>query len=725
MATTPIVKKEFKVYPIFEAKNTIYDEYTNDISYVCDDLLCLPVTSIGVGFYNNGNYIELFLHDYTFYAGSTNVLPFISPAIIPGLGAMFMIVVLEQNITSTPDSTGLFPVYLYYVGINYNTMTRQMIIYLFGVSEAHDAFGMGPPSSTIGFTIPDPPPGFCATGNKLANPGDYIVIYPCSDGPAPVSSQYPYLFADRPFSDKPTLFQNEIYIDMDFQNGLGLPFNQHIYGYTGIPGSSTISYLFRTNSSYVPLITDGDIVKELPSIQSGRFYSMFFGIPLFDRINTILPELFISGRYAINAGSLYVGNTSDGEVFFSSWSELISPAHAGVHSIAKMTELGSKIGMMIVPWSSMDLDPIQIVNELAPISGNYATYGLNGCIYISKPTNEYVCISHIFSWIYNISGNLGVPGTLNAKISYNNGNPNILYWGVRWEYYLPNIDVDQLLSSYPTPRSVVDPNGLLDPEIPTAFMVSVSPYGTTYGITIDSIDVGNTVKVRGTVYAYNHDAPPYPLASGSSPVPAPSPSPYPSPTPSGATYQNLLTMFNYVRAYLLDSSNNVAAMGTGWINYETGEYVVELINPGLGDYTLWVIATSRDYVVGEHIPPPPSMSPTPTPSASPSPTPTPSESPSPTPTPAPTSQAGGALAPEYGIAEPYVSTPLTITVSPSPTPTATPTSSPTPAPSCRPFPETGISVLDYIIFCIGGYGFTVFDLFIVSAVLVAFMKKMR
>jgi hypothetical protein len=200
-------------------------------------------------------------------------------------------------------------------------------------------------------------------------------------------------------------------------------------------------------------------------------------------------------------------------------------------------------------------------------------------------------------------------------------------------------------------------------------------------------------------------------------------------------------MFNYVRAYLLDSNNNVAAMGTGWINYDTGEYVVEMPNPGPGNYTLWVIATSRNYVVGEYIPPPPFISPTPTPSASPSPTPTPSPSsstatvslmtvstsPSPTPSPTPTSQAGGALAPEYGIAEPYVSTTVVITVLPSPTPTPTETPSPTPSPSptatptptpsasptptpsptCRPILTTGVSWLDNILFCIGSYGITV------------------
>jgi len=87
--------------------------------------------------------------------------------------------------------------------------------------------------------------------------------------------------------------------------------------------------------------------------------------------------------------------------------------------------------------------------------------------------------------------------------------------------------------------------------------------------------------------------------------------------------------------------------------------------------------------------PTPTVTPTPTPTALPSPTPTPSASPSPSPTPTPTS-----------IPSP--------TPTPTPTPTYVPSPTPTPLAVCRPVVSTGYGVLDTVLFCVGGYGVTVF-----------------
>jgi hypothetical protein len=89
--------------------------------------------------------------------------------------------------------------------------------------------------------------------------------------------------------------------------------------------------------------------------------------------------------------------------------------------------------------------------------------------------------------------------------------------------------------------------------------------------------------------------------------------------------------------------------------------------------------------------PTPTVTPTPTPTASPSPSPTPTPTSIPSPTPTPTASPSPSPTPTY-----------------VPTPTPTPYPQPSPSAVCRPILTTGVSWLDSILFCVGGYGVTVF-----------------
>lgn len=61
----------------------------------------------------------------------------------------------------------------------------------------------------------------------------------------------------------------------------------------------------------------------------------------------------------------------------------------------------------------------------------------------------------------------------------------------------------------------------------------------------------------------------------------------------------------------------------------------------------------------------------------------------------------------------------TLSVTPPPTPTATPT----PTSSCQPVISTGISILDNVIFCVGGYGITVLIVGVVFVLLMLLIRR--
>ena len=60
----------------------------------------------------------------------------------------------------------------------------------------------------------------------------------------------------------------------------------------------------------------------------------------------------------------------------------------------------------------------------------------------------------------------------------------------------------------------------------------------------------------------------------------------------------------------------------------------------------------------------------------------------------------------------------------TPTPTPTPIPTPSPTQECRPLVRIGVEWLDYIVFCIGNVGITVFVL-LVAFLLVWLMSRRR
>jgi len=118
-----------------------------------------------------------------------------------------------------------------------------------------------------------------------------------------------------------------------------------------------------------------------------------------------------------------------------------------------------------------------------------------------------------------------------------------------------------------------------------------------------------------------------------------------------------------------------------------------------------------------------SPSPSPTPTETPTPTPTPTESPSPTPTPTPTETPTPTPTPtETPTPTPTLTPSPSPSPSPLPSPTPTPTVTPIPIPSptptqeCQPIIRTGVELLDRVVFCIWGYGITVFIILVLAAI---------
>jgi len=532
---------------------------------------------------------------------------------------------------------------------------------------------------------------------ELTGPGDYAQVYPCSDGPAPVSSQYQYLFADRPISDKPTIYDNEIYISTGAEAWLA--FMVSTYGYTGIPGSEVIrrySFVFLAQ----PMLRNSyEYLIPFPNYQLYNLSSADYTIGY---VPAVAP-LSSHSRFFVGLGSMYWGVDDQNNLwFFAEGPAVNNGTPVGYMYQAMFYNRSNKViyGVVILgnntlPFSDSyfeiydenDNYPNNVVAEIPDLGRTCVDTG-DWFMVCKIPT---VAIYNNEGTISKFTFGLDKDNYLTfapASLSYNRITGTVVEI-VEEVIYDSTINADEannILNSYPSSVDPVDPNGLLSLDLPTVFMHPYPPDSpATYSIEVDSItQSGNTLTVSGKI---------------SSPS---------------------LSIFNGVRAYVMCGGTLVGS-GEGQINSD-GTYSVSVSvdigsqNPS--DCQVFVMATSRyfDAVTGQ-VPPLTFLVPIPS------------------------------LSPiiQSNIAEPFVYTPLTISVSPSPTPTETPSpsptptemptptpsaspspsSTPTPAPSCRPFPQTGVDVLDYILFCIGGYGFTVFDLFIVSAVIVALMKKMR
>jgi len=150
MITTPIAKKDFKVYPIFVAKQYIVND--GQVQYMCDDLICVPVRSADFAWNNGGTPVNMFNLQNMTYNVSDRTLSPIPPTLIGNGAVLFRPVLIAKSGLAT---------YHILVYINYNTTTKQMIIYYYATDAPS-------PDSIPTITISQPPPGYCITKTSLS-----------------------------------------------------------------------------------------------------------------------------------------------------------------------------------------------------------------------------------------------------------------------------------------------------------------------------------------------------------------------------------------------------------------------------------------------------------------------------------------------------------------------------------------------------------------------------
>ena len=741
MTVSAIAKKDFKVYPIFVAKQYVVNN--NQLYHACDDLICMPIMGRNFAWNNGGTPVNMFNYDaelggWDYYLDLN--------AIVGNGAVLFRPVLIALDIS-----------YEIYVYINYNTTTKQMIIYYYTASY----YGSGTPGPPPTLTISQPPPGYCITKTSLA-PGEYAQVYPCSDSPAPVSEQYKYLFADRPIADKPTIYDNEIYMNLS-SSTFGV--DRTTFGYLGIPGTEVIK-----TPAYVNAIATNEYGYDIP-LPAYQIYN-----PTPDARNAVLAyvpnvaPIYGYFRFFFWAGSMYWGIDDQNNLwFFANGPALDNGSITGYIYQAMMYNRKDKIiyGTILLgykPFSDSDFDLIDSAYAQSAIS-SIANLG-RSC---SDTGRGYMICRVPIVAIYNNEGSINTftpnldseiwPYLSPATLSYDpNAGKGTVVEIVEELIYDSNVNADEannILYSFPGSFYPIDPNGLLSLDLPTVFMYPSPPDSpATYSIEVDSMTLsGNTLTVSGKI---------------SSPS---------------------LSIFNGVRAYVM-CGGVLMGLGEGQINPD-GTYSVS-VNAYIGrqnpsDCQVVVMATSRNFdAVTGQVPPPTSLVPITTqtrgivvefiaendqstryavvcadktwgspgcqpwtgdwmdvcfksctspvinaqefitavtsasdgytwkvniydngllvkqctgvdkdhpcvyyltaPSPTPSPSPsaatvslmTVSTSPSPTPSPTPTSQAA--------IAEPYVSVPLATSISPSPTPTETPTPIPSPTPTSMPSP---------------------------------------